>query len=130
MKVKFKSKEAYNQFKNSSFEINKIFCKYVDENTVFQVPSLNDSINVFEVLLENGKQLWDVNRHFFNCKYGVLFRWSDEIDLLEEVSEVSEDTEIQTENSFIIKFNIQFKGSYSKEVLLEIADKLKAMAEL
>lgn len=127
MKVKFKSKEAYNQFKNSSFEINKIFCKYVDENTVFQVPSLNDSINVFEVLLENGKQLWDVNRHFFNCKYGVLFRWSDEIDLLEEVSE---DTEIQTENSFSIKFELEIKGSYTKEELLEISNKLKAMAEL
>lgn len=127
MKVKFKSKETYNQFKNSSFEINRVFAELVDENTVFQVPSLNDSINVFEVILENGKQLWDVNRHFFNCKYGVLFRWSDEIDLLEEVSE---DCEIKSKNSFGIKFELEIKGSYTKEELLEIADNIKRYVEL
>ncbi|ANM46540.1 hypothetical protein BI036_gp007 [Morganella phage vB_MmoM_MP1] len=126
MKVKFKSKEAYNKFKNSSFEINRAFGELVDENTVFQVPTLSDRVLVKHVLVEN-QHLKDLDLVFFDYDDNSLFRCPIETDLLEEVSE---DTEIQTENSFSIKFELEIKGSYTKEELLEISNKLKVMAEL
>lgn len=126
MKVKFKSKEAYNQFKNSSFEINRAFGELVDENTIFQVPSLSDRVLAKHVLVEN-QHLKDLDPVFFGYDLNSLFRWPAETDLLEEVSK---DDETKSKNSFSIKFELEIKGSYTKEELLEIADKLKATAEL
>ncbi|QQK88163.1 hypothetical protein [Providencia phage PSTRCR_127] len=126
MKVKFKSKEAYNQFKNSNFEINRAFGELVDENTVFQVPTLSDRVLVKHVLVEN-QHLKDLDLVFFYYDGNSLFRWPAETDLLEEVSK---DDETKTKNSFSIKFDLEIKGSYTKEELLEISNKLKAMAEL
>lgn len=126
MKVKFKSKEAYNQFKNSNFEINRAFGELVDENTVFEVPTLSDRVLAKHVLVEN-QHLKDLDLVFFGYDGNALFRWPAETDLLEEVSK---DDETKTKNSFSIKFDLEIKGSYTKEELLEISNKLKAMAEL
>lgn len=126
MKVKFKSKEAYNQFKNSSFEINRAFGELVDENTVFEVPTLSDRVLAKHVLVEN-QHLKDLDLVFFGYDGNSLFRWPAETDLLEEVSG---DGETKTENSFSIKFELEIKGFYTKEELLEISNKLKTMAEL
>lgn len=126
MKVKFKSKEAYNQFKNSSFEINRAFGEYVDENTVFEVPTLLDRVLVKHVLVEN-QRLKDLDSVFFDYDTNSLFRWPSETDLLEEVSK---EDQIKSENSFSIKFELEIKGSYTKEELLEIADNIKRYVEL
>lgn len=126
MKVKFKSKEAYNQFKNSSFEINRAFGELVDENTIFQVPSLSDRVLAKHVLVEN-QYLKDLDPVFFYYDGNSLFRWPAETDLLEEIyhSEANK----TPFNSTIESVRINFVGDYNKPQLIELKDKLTRLIE-
>lgn len=117
MRVKFKSKEVYETYKRN-YAINGQFCELIKFDDEFEVPSLDDDISVEDVTI-SGDRLWDLDHDFFNFRYNTLFRYSDEIELLEEVK----NTDLK------VKFDIELKGSYTKEELILIAKQIQDLVK-
>lgn len=84
--VKFKSKEAFEAYRDLGFYVNLTFVEYFDWDVPFKIKSFNKSVRVCDVKTVDDKPLIDVCSKFGEVSgHSILFAKVSEMDLLEEI---------------------------------------------
>lgn len=127
--VKFKSKEAFEAYRDLGFYVNLTFGEYFNWDTPFKIKSFNKSVRVHDVKTVEDKPLAKACSKFAEVSgHSILFAKVSEMDLLEEVYS-PETNNMVPFNSTIESVRINFVGDYNKAQLIELKDKLTRLIE-